>query len=139
MPPVESVITLDVVWKSLADAVRQALQARLEATRDPRLFEDPQVRALDRWLFLFDREIGAVRTVHDAVEAGARLSPDDIRVAQHTGERLLEVVRPVLSEPDFSGEAAPAAQASSGSRLNGAHRRPPTTTAGVTSAQRPSS
>jgi hypothetical protein len=83
---------LDVVWQRLAVIIDEAMRLQSEATGNPELLSDARVRALDRWLFLFDRELAAVQTVHDAAESGSKLSTDEIRVARQTGEKLLDVV-----------------------------------------------
>jgi hypothetical protein len=114
---------LDSVWRQLARAISDAEQTLRDAARDSQLRDDARVRALDRWLFLFASEIERVRTVHDAVEAGARLAPEDIRIAQSTGAKLLELVSPVqaaLRNRDTAvamTQGEPAAQPDRGSGL----------------------
>lgn len=87
----------ELVWARLAEAIGEASKARAEAAQNPKLLEeDARVKALGRWLFLFEPEIEAVQAVHEAVEAGSKLSPEDLGLAQRTGEKLLDVVQPVL-------------------------------------------
>ena len=93
---------LDVVWRHLAAFIDEAKRVQSEASRDPEMLNDPRFQALDRWLFLFDRELAAVQTVHDAAEAGSPLSPEELRIARHTGARLLDVV----SRPPVVGRSA---------------------------------
>lgn len=90
-------VMFELVWARLAKAIGEASKARAEAGQNPELLEDDaRVKALARWLFLFDPEIGAVQAVHEAVEAGSDLTPEDLDLAQRTGEKLLDAVQPVL-------------------------------------------
>jgi hypothetical protein len=94
---------LDDVWQRLTTVINEARRLQAEAVRDPRLYNDARLRALDRWLFLFADELGDVQAIHDAGEAGSRLRPRDLWLAQETGERLLEVV---LQPPVVARSAA---------------------------------
>lgn len=94
-------LALDQVWRQLAPVVDKARHTQLEVAESPKLQqEDPTVDALVRWLSIFERELGAVQTVHDAANAGAKLTPEEIYVARNIAEKLKSLVETVSDQAD---------------------------------------
>ncbi len=84
--------TLMERWRQLAAIVEEATKLKEEAARDPSRATDPWVVAHVRWLNVFERELAAVQKVYEAVEAGAKLSTDDVRAASDAAEKLLGII-----------------------------------------------
>ena len=85
-------VALAEVWRQLAPLVDEAKRLEFEASRDPDRLRDRWVVAHVRWLTVFEREIAAVQKVHETMEAGARLSHEDVRAAREAGEKLLSII-----------------------------------------------
>lgn len=85
-------LALDEIWRRLAPVVDEARHAQLEVAAKPALQKDPSVDALVRWLSIFTPELGAVQTVHEAANAGAKLSPEELYVARKIAERLMSAI-----------------------------------------------
>jgi hypothetical protein len=83
-------LEFESAWLQLAPLIDEARGYQALANHDPSRFGDPWVEAHTRWLSIFDRELSAARTVHEALEGGAKLSADDIAAAAHSARRLLE-------------------------------------------------
>jgi hypothetical protein len=98
-------LALDEVWRQLAPVIDKARHTQLEVAAKPKLQEeDPSVDALVRWLSIFDRELGAVQTVHEATNAGAKLTPEEIYVARNIAEKLKGLIESI---PDAIQEGVP--------------------------------
>jgi len=94
--------TLAERWRQLAAIIQEAVRLKDEAARDPSRANDPWVLAHVQWLTVFERELGAVQKVYEAVESGAKLSTDDVRAASEAAEKLLGIAteaRARVSEP----------------------------------------
>ena len=84
--------TLSERWRQLAALVEEAARLKEEAARDPSRANDPWVVAHVRWMNIFERELAAVQKVYEAVDAGARLSTEDVRAASEAAEKLLGII-----------------------------------------------
>lgn len=84
--------TLDERWRQLAAIIDEATRLKEEAAEDPSRANDPWVVAHLRWINLFERELAAVQKVQQAVGAGAKLAPDDVRAASEAAEKLLGII-----------------------------------------------
>jgi hypothetical protein len=105
-------LALDEIWRRLAPVVDEARHVQLEVAAKPKLQENPSVDALVRWLSIFDRELGAVQSVYEAANAGAKLTPEEIHVARRIAQRLMSIIEGVPDATDE--EEVPEAIAESG-------------------------
>ena len=87
---------LERAWQELAVKVDEAKALAEEASHDPSRLSDPRVRAETQWVWLFDRELRDVQTVHESVESGAKLSTDSLRSATQAANRLLDIITRAL-------------------------------------------
>ena len=87
-----AMVALAEVWRQLAPIVDEAKRLESEVPRDPSRLHDPWVVTHVRWLTVFERELAAVQKVYETAEAGARLSPEDVRAAREAGEKLLSII-----------------------------------------------
>jgi hypothetical protein len=84
-------VALDEAWRQLAPVVDEAKSLQHQAELDPAMLSDRWVQATSRWLTAFQRQLGAVQTVHDAAEAGKRVPVSEIRSAREAAEKLSEI------------------------------------------------
>jgi hypothetical protein len=79
-------------WRQLAALIEETTRLKEEAARDPSRASDPWVIAHVRWMNIFERELAAVQKVYEAVEAGAKMSTEDVRAASEAAEKLLNII-----------------------------------------------
>jgi len=82
--------------------IAETKELESRAKEDPALIQDPDYQAHTRWVSLFQDELGAVQTVSEAIQSGARVPTDEVVAARRTGKKLLELASTMsqeLSEP----------------------------------------
>jgi hypothetical protein len=82
--------TLDQVWRALEPNVKQAEDLRLRAASDPAVARDPRNAALIRWFDAFEKELVALRSVHETAEL---LPTTDVQFARATADKLLSTLQ----------------------------------------------
>lgn len=80
------------IWQRLAPMVTEAKALEDEAEKDPSILDDPWSAAQIRWVWLFNRELGAVQTVAEGTEQGVKLPVDDLRAAYEAGKKLVGII-----------------------------------------------
>ena len=91
--------------KDLAVVATEAKAYQQKAAQDPALLADPVIDAETQWVWVFDREIGAVQTVYEAVQSGVKPSLGAVRSAVDAGRKLLDIVNQARSQATALGAA----------------------------------
>jgi hypothetical protein len=93
-------------WQALAVEIERAKHLQAEAVESPSRLSDPLVSADIRWLTVFDRELDDVRTVAKSVDAGARLSAEELRSATETARKLLDILQKGRERAEAASQTA---------------------------------
>jgi len=95
-------VALSRLWERLAEVIAETKELESRAKDDPSLVRDPEYQAHTRWVSLFQDELGAVQTISEAIQSGAKVPVDEVAAARRTGKTLLELASTMsqeLSEP----------------------------------------
>jgi hypothetical protein len=79
------------LWEELAEEITKT--RLLEQQAKERGTPDNDLLVRQRWLWLFEDELGGVQKVHNAIHRGRRVSERDTLVADEVAKRLLRLLR----------------------------------------------
>jgi hypothetical protein len=91
-------VALGQLWERLAEVIAQTKELESKAKDDPALVNDSDYVAHTRWMSLFQDELGAVQTVSEAMQSGAKVPDEEVLTARRTGKKLLELAPTCASE-----------------------------------------
>jgi hypothetical protein len=87
--------SLEQVWDELA---MEIANTRIAMASNPQT--DSSLKDRERWLTLFEAELGAVQQANDAVSAGVKIPEDQVLVADKAGKDLLRILRTRLASQE---------------------------------------